>query len=981
MRGILLSVAFIVIVLAPTALAGCNPSLQPITSANYGTAQFTPVVLGKEEHVLHLYPEAQGPSAGPFLSLSPDSSTPSFNALAATAGAASTVDSFRGERGGRVEFKLDAGLPARAYLNLSKPIVGNLYWSSTAAATVQRDPTWLRVELFVDGKRLGGDEYIYPAALSRNTWYTLPFCFRSELPSIPAGAPISFRVSRLHGAADFMVGTHGAQQSYIEVHYFRTDPLAGALYVDRDTGQLVVGGSNGTADPGGESVASAGWPLSLVGGLLLAAPLGRRPRAALLVSLLVATTGLAGCFGGAPASAPTSSVPVQRSYDEDLAKKGVGVIEGRVLDPTGLPIRDASADLVGTSVRTSTDALGSFRMLDLAPRRYELRVDADNFVPSTVGLLVEAGYVTSVNVTLERPAEGSADLRPHVHDDWQGETSIRIFEGEVRVPSGEYCLYYVDCQGDIVPERPILPGAIAMEVKASWTATVGFTEMALSIQTATNRTANQEFVPRRSGDPFRIAFFPTEADPGHQKFSSWRLGLRTGPDRTNLHPMPDPIAPPVQVHVEITITKGPVVPLEPPHRTFWGTDSARALVNNEPRVGVCAPCDYPRHDPLYMWSPSGNVLVPPGTKELRGYLAWANPAGAPAGTEWRLAYHPGNLRPNSAASADYGSNTFLPATMEGTGQNRSFVIRVEEGESDQYYQRVSNWAFYVDDGVEPLPGLTNANVYYAPTTGRDTTWRLTVWAVRDPQYSEETTSALPPQVDAETGAVAGTVLSDQKVALFNVEVALGSLTTKTDPAGRFSLSHVSPGAHELKVRRTGYANATIPVNVTVGEVTRLTVVLKAEDRPLPYQRTIKRTVTIAAGEVFVDNRVPTANSLCRECEWYFSVEKGYVDLLVEVRFTNLGQSPPNDDIWLDFKTKWTNTSTSSSTTEPSVLYGYYKTNSAARAPAANVKLLAAADTVWLHIASGLLPSVNKQITVYLSFGYVDGLPPGFTGVT
>jgi hypothetical protein len=88
---------------------------------------------------------------------------------------------------------------------------------------------------------------------------------------------------------------------------------------------------------------------------------------------------------------------------------------------------------------------------------------------------------------------------------------------------------------------------------------------------------------------------------------------------------------------------------------------------------------------------------------------------------------------------------------------------------------------------------------------------------------------------AQTGTISGLVKSaDAGLVLegANVSVMGTTLGTISAPDGRFTFAAVPPGTHFVKVRRIGYAEATVEVVVRPGATTTLNVDLTIHAEPL-----------------------------------------------------------------------------------------------------------------------------------------------------
>lgn len=80
----------------------------------------------------------------------------------------------------------------------------------------------------------------------------------------------------------------------------------------------------------------------------------------------------------------------------------------------------------------------------------------------------------------------------------------------------------------------------------------------------------------------------------------------------------------------------------------------------------------------------------------------------------------------------------------------------------------------------------------------------------------------PPQLLAQSGAITGQVLSDNRperpIADAHIEVRSRGLATRSDSAGRFRLNGVPPGAHVVVVRALGFDSLVANLRVAQDEV-------------------------------------------------------------------------------------------------------------------------------------------------------------------
>lgn len=255
-------------------------------------------------------------------------------------------------------------------------------------------------------------------------------------------------------------------------------------------------------------------------------------------------------------------------------------------------------------------------------------------------------------------------------------------------------------------------------------------------------------VPRRSGDSFRIAIWPHEADPGHQTFTSWRFRLAPVPFTADTWGSP-PVWFATEIHVEIWAEKG-VVPFEAPHADFWqGRDEIELFHNlkRSPRTPCLAPqCDYPAYESQYpthwdvWWTPevgaTGN-WVPPGADRIEGELAWTRGSAVldPNPVEWTLAYQSADGPPERPCEG-------CPRVEEVDRDQDGLRFRIilsstpeDEAKTDKFYQSRSAWTFYLDDQRPPFSDVVGWAEAGKTSSGTGT-WSLTATVYRLPPQTQ-----------------------------------------------------------------------------------------------------------------------------------------------------------------------------------------------------------------------------------------------------
>jgi len=376
---------------------------------------------------------------------------------------------------------------------------------------------------------------------------------------------------------------------------------------------------------------------------------------------------------------------------------------------------------------------------------------------ASVGIAIQhwvSFHGVALNVTVVPKVLQSANQREHVHDVWGDATSMDLFKGQVTPTSYQagaqlqptnnyFCIYSTPCITEIPLDdgKPVLPGTGLVEVSLNWNPELlNINEIGLVVTTPkgyyrfmdTYYYPATELVPRGPREPFRIPIFPDEADPGHQAFTTWAFKLSLVNTKSLYNLNQEAVSVGGRVEATVTIHKGVIVP-EPPHKTFWGNETERVILQDSKKSLACAgTCSYPNPSTLYMWWYNDwKVLIAPGTKQIVGKLTWAhNQLGEnPAQNDWTIAY--------SGGDSPYVSNKVADDITRVRESRRGdafleFVIDVDPAEHDPFYQATSNWEFYPDDQVDNVAGTT-----YSANTGYGTTFYLSLTLLKDPDHKAD----------------------------------------------------------------------------------------------------------------------------------------------------------------------------------------------------------------------------------------------------
>jgi hypothetical protein len=646
-----------------------------------------------------------------------------------------------------ISFK-SAPLSETLWLNTSKPVHGSLFYSVSfhpdANGAAAYEMMYLHIEVWSGGVFVGGEKLQTISSVAWPRFMEHKFCFRPEADVLAAGQPVEIRVVQYTAQKDLAIGTLGPAQTQIEFRHFGFNPLNSTAY--REGNSIVFAPPPEAAGENTDAIEDPENALTI----LLMAPLlagvaalrgGGRTRVGLVALGLLAVI-VSGCVGESGRSDGTGPQPsptdhdVLIRHDENLSAMNLAKIQGFVFDPekARAPVAGARVILLGTALENTTDAKGRFVLGFVQPGNYGVRVEAKGFPALEIKIKVKAGEVADMSIPMERKKDTTSDLRPHDHDLW-GESNSLPWQADVRfkpitnayvfnvnlgglvtkepLPAGYWACfgstnvgYQCSVEIPIDIERPVAPGATRMEVTLDWVNTGNMDPkmMALRIETPSNKSFAQRFMPRGPGQPFNIAFLPNEADPGHQKFTNWRLFMEHTSGPYTLRPLELSTT---EFKMTATLYKG-VVPLEPEHPDRWGNqtelkilDGARTDSSASSYFGASV-TSYP--DAYARWELfRKGTWVPEGASRIEGRVTISNSI-VPSDllTTWTLAYRDAGM---PSARVKFEQLPRVEVTSR-TSTGFEFVVNLLPQESqaipDQFYQTASYWAFYLDDGKPPL---------------------------------------------------------------------------------------------------------------------------------------------------------------------------------------------------------------------------------------------------------------------------------------
>ncbi len=486
-----------------------------------------------------------------------------------------------------------------------------------------------------------------------------------------------------------------------------------------------------------------------------------------LVLLIGSITASAGCtttneISGAPVNSG-SLIVVDDGNGATVAvttTKDTGALIGQVFSDAGFGLSEAHVALAGTDNASLTNASGWFKFEDLPPKSYGLRVDHAAYRAAEAMVEVKAGHVTRLNVTLVPREDVGAGYRPHIHDYWGGRTEVTVTDADFEFypqkfpgPMGTYYqwnfranqLRQPSCVSGAQKQtispytstfhfddstQLIWPGTSRIEIRVAWTQNDyigGDTVGALWRHPATQGWNWSDEV--RAGQTVSIEVEPTMWDNAHQLFSLWEFRLCVaGQNTPGSTDGTEGRAFLGKYHVKMTIFRGELQSVDPPHPAFWKAGpqvrvmQAYRNVTCEQRVEICTSGATGRWNGPAAWQIIGKDLVPPGTGELKIRMEWTY--GLATGNQpLGLAYSPANVSPYLKKE---GWN-YKVATADSKGANyRTYSLILEPGEADSFYQRFTNWVFlWGQEGKE-------IEAEYVHSCLCELRINLTVDAVKDP---------------------------------------------------------------------------------------------------------------------------------------------------------------------------------------------------------------------------------------------------------
>lgn len=160
-------------------------------------------------------------------------------------------------------------------------------------------------------------------------------------------------------------------------------------------------------------------------------------------------------------------------------------------------------------------------------------------------------------------------------------------------------------------------------------------------------------------------------------------------------------------------------------------------------------------------------------------------------------------------------------------------------------------------------------------------------------------STPPPTLSPDAGAIEGRVVDEELNAIAGADVGIvRGAQTVADADGAFRFQ-VEPGSYEVAAQKLGYEGAARRVEVVAGEVSRITITLKAFDLKVPFNHTRTFDGHIQAGGLLLDLVLDESTGLpagCVKCDLNFTVTADMMEVLFELSFRPTIANPNGGNI-------------------------------------------------------------------------------------
>ncbi|MDX1450595.1 MAG: carboxypeptidase regulatory-like domain-containing protein, partial [Acidimicrobiia bacterium] len=355
---------------------------------------------------------------------------------------------------------------------------------------------------------------------------------------------------------------------------------------------------------------------------------------------------------------------------------GTGGLQGTVIDDIGVPVGGATVSLIGTPFAARTNASGGFRIMDLEPFAYDIRITHPSYQALESSLDIEEGQIITIEVIMLPLGDAGAGYRPHFHDYWAGRDRVTVMDAswdwnEAYDRNRPYVghpavspIYNMAVQA-ILPtcifddsahftsrdvwfeeeSQLVWAGTKAIEVTPSWsTQDFAGTEVQFAWLSA-DASVWAASPPLANGETFTIELNYTMADSSHQAYTLWRFAVCNSEsvlDGVGGFPFVG------DIHVKMDLINGLGIPPEPAHPRFWDNGTEYTVVDDVRGMPAqYSTYHYGSNRGGFAIVPEPPQIVPPGTAQLRIRVEW-DYATETLATPWSVMYRPADVNPFQA---------------------------------------------------------------------------------------------------------------------------------------------------------------------------------------------------------------------------------------------------------------------------------------------------------------------------------------------
>ncbi|MBI2077431.1 MAG: carboxypeptidase regulatory-like domain-containing protein [Euryarchaeota archaeon] len=254
-----------------------------------------------------------------------------------------------------------------------------------------------------------------------------------------------------------------------------------------------------------------------------------------------------------------------------------------------------------------------------------------------------------------------------------------------------------------------------------------------------------------------------------------------------------------------------------------------------------------------------------------------------------------------------------------------------------------------------------------------------------PAAASASSPAPEPVVNETTGSLTGTVVDEEQRPIPRVVVAVAKSTkgATTDADGRFTINDLQAGEYALAFEAAGFTDAATRAVVVAGEVTEVTMVMRAVAIPdEPHHESLLKTAYIKVSWIWITSLGSVVGYghqayFCDPCRFPMPVGNDTRQVLVETDWTKaIGAPGVNDEVFLQYFVDWTDTSAGTATWT-----GYMVPRGRGEFQPVDLARLKGENQIRL-IVNGGLRGINYEHKpdIWTTFAYGETLAAGFSAL-